>query len=288
MRVHHLDCITQCPYGGRLMDGESGTARLTCHCVLLETPRGLVLIDTGFGLNDVHHPRPRLSPFFLKMNRPQLVESDTAVRQIERLGFSAGDVRHILLSHLDFDHAGGLDDFPEAQIHLLASEREVAFAQRSWLDRQRFRPQQWDSANRWLTYPSSSGESWFGFDAVRELEGVPPEILFIPLFGHTLGHAGIAYHDGRHWSLYAGDAYFYFGEMDPRGYRCTPGLRSYQRLMEQDHKQRIHNQKRLRHLVKTYGREVRVFSAHDLKEFEALRAESGIAPDAVEQPGYVQ
>jgi glyoxylase-like metal-dependent hydrolase (beta-lactamase superfamily II) len=41
------------------------------------------------------------------------LREETAVRQIERLG-SPADVRHILPTHLDFDHAGGLEDLPGA------------------------------------------------------------------------------------------------------------------------------------------------------------------------------
>ena len=81
MRIHHLNCVTMCPPGGRLMDGRAGflgPAALTCHCLLLETDRGLVMIDTGFGLNDVMEPTPRLSKFFLATCRPALNEGQTA------------------------------------------------------------------------------------------------------------------------------------------------------------------------------------------------------------------
>ncbi len=117
MRVHHLDCVSLCPPGGRWFDGRSkvlGRSRLVCHCVLVETDGGLLLVDTGLGLNDVRHPRRRLSPVFRVLLRPRLEEAATALRQIEHLGFRADDVRHIVLTHLDFDHAGGLDDFPAA------------------------------------------------------------------------------------------------------------------------------------------------------------------------------
>jgi glyoxylase-like metal-dependent hydrolase (beta-lactamase superfamily II) len=281
MRVHHLDCVSMCPPGGRLIDGrphrDGSAARLSCHCVLLETDRGLVLLDTGFGLADVHAPRPRLARTFLALNRPRLREEDTAVRQVERLGFDAADVRHVVLTHLDFDHAGGLDDFPEATVHLLAAERDVAFAQRTALDRRRFRPRQWGSAGRWVAYATPrGGDRWFGFECVWELEGLPPEILLVPLPGHTLGHAGIAFHDGGRWALHAGDAYFFRGEMAPRP-RCTPGLRAYQALMEQDRAARLLNQRRLRALAASHRGEVRVFCAHDAVELEALRAHHGAA-----------
>lgn len=273
MRIHHLNCNSMCPLGGRLMDGRHGArgpAVLVCHCLLVEANDGLVLVDTGFGLQDVRQPEERLSRFFLNLCRPQLREENTAVRQIEALGFRAADVRHIVLTHLDFDHAGGLDDFPNARIHLLGSEYEVASRGRTALDRARFRPAQWHHPENFVLYPSERGESWFGFQAVRQLEGLPPEVLFIPLFGHTAGHAGVAIHTGSRWLLHAGDAYFYRGELDPRGYRCTPGLRAYQTMMEQDRDARQENQQRLRNLVRRHGGSVTVFSAHDAIEFQEL------------------
>jgi hypothetical protein len=50
MRIHHVSCGTMCPVGGRLVDGFSRglTAKLVCHCLLVETEQGLVLVDTGF------------------------------------------------------------------------------------------------------------------------------------------------------------------------------------------------------------------------------------------------
>ncbi len=279
MRVHHLNCVTMCPPGGRLMDGRRRPrgvpAALVCHTLLLETDQELVLVDTGFGLEDVRNPRPRLSPFFLKMNRPRLNEEMTALRQIERLGFKAEDVRHIVLTHLDFDHAGGLDDFPTARVHVMAAEAEAAVAQTTWLDRRRFRPQQWSTQPHWVTYPMPRGGSrWFGFECVRDLEGLPPDILLVPLVGHTQGHSGVAVQLSDGWLLHAGDAYFYHEEMNPNRPRCTPGLWAYQELMQKDGRLRKLNQERLRELVRRHDRDVRVFCAHDAREFERLEEDA--------------
>src|SRR5688572_13694688 len=104
MKIHHLNCVSSCPLGGRLMDGRSSSimqrGKLCCHCLLIETASSLVLIDTGFGLRDVANPRARLSSFFLSLMSPDFREEMTAVRQIERLGFRARDVGHIILTHL--------------------------------------------------------------------------------------------------------------------------------------------------------------------------------------------
>ncbi len=252
------------------MDGRSQGLRgkLACRCVVVEGDRGLVLIDTGFGLLDVASPGQRLSRFFLRLLDPDFREELTAVRQIERLGFTARDVRHIVLTHLDFDHAGGLDDFPEATVHLMADELEDATHQRSWLDRQRFRPQQWSSIDRWQPYQLPRGERWFGFEAVRQLVGVPPEILLVPLRGHTIGHAGVAVRDGDAWVMIAGDAYFDHDELDLERPRCPPGLRFYQWMMEKDRGARLENQRRLRELLRDHGDQIQIICSHDPRELE--------------------
>lgn len=105
---------------------------------------------------------------------------------------------------------------------------------------------------------------------MRELAGVPPEILLVPLPGHTLGHAGVAVErTGGSWILQAGDAYFYHAEMDPERPRYTPGLRFYQWMMEQNRRERLLNQRRLRELKRDHARAVRIMSSHDVREFEA-------------------
>jgi glyoxylase-like metal-dependent hydrolase (beta-lactamase superfamily II) len=282
VRIHHLNCISTCPVGGRLMDGRTRSlvarGELALHCTLVECGDALVLIDTGLGLRDVAYPRRRLSGFFLALVKPDFREEMTAVRQIARLGYDPRDVRHIVLSHLDFDHAGGLDDFPHATVHLLRNERDAAARRRTWLDRQRFRPQQWSTRNRWRVYAADGGEPWCGFSRVRALDGVPPEILVLPLVGHTHGHAGVAIESGDHWLLYAADAYFHRGEMDLGRPHCTPGLRFYQWMMEKDRRCRLYNQHRLRELKRVYGDHVVVYSGHDVVEFERLAGRSARVP----------
>jgi glyoxylase-like metal-dependent hydrolase (beta-lactamase superfamily II) len=269
-----------CPIGGKLWDGVSRgmTGQLVCHCLLVETDNsGLVLVDTGFGSRDVEDPYERLSPLFIHTNRIQFDHRYTALEQVRLQGFSPRDVRHIVLTHLDFDHAGGLEDFPKARVHVLQAEADVAEDRRGMIQSRRYRPEQWDEVRNWRFY-NPGGEGWFGFDAVRDLDGLPPEILMIPLPGHTAGHAGIAIGTPDGWLLNAGDAYFHRHEMDPEPH-CTPGLAAYQRLMEMDRPTRLHNQERLRELANDGRSDVRIFCSHDPVELEALsRLSTGWRP----------
>jgi len=273
MHIHYLRCGTDCPIGGPLFDGFSKgpLGLIPCTAQLLETSAGLVLIDTGYGLQDVRQPHPRLSRFFHALLNIRFRVEDTAIHQIRALGYSPADVRHIVLTHLDFDHAGGLEDFPHARIHVMEAERAAAERKRrGFIARRRYRPVQWDDVRDWRTY-QGSGEGWFGFDSVRALDGLPPEILMVPLPGHTLGHAGVAVQAAEGWVLNAGDAYFYRGEMDTAHHSCTPGLRFYQTMMEADREQRLGNQQRLRDLKRQHGGEVTIFCSHDQKELEAMQ-----------------
>jgi glyoxylase-like metal-dependent hydrolase (beta-lactamase superfamily II) len=282
MRIHHLNCASLCPPGGLLVDGRSRglRGRLTCHCLLVEGPDSLVLIDTGLGLRDVFSPHKRLSRLFQTLAHPEIRADLTAARQVESLGFDPQDVRHIVLSHLDCDHAGGLDDFPWATVHLLADEQAAAFS-----GERRYREEQFSTVRRWHPYPVGEGEPWQGFSAVRNLECVPPEILMVPLMGHSAGHAGVAIDRGEEgWLLYAADAYFYREEMSPSA-SCTLGLRAWQWLVEQNHQARRWNQQRLRQLRRTMGDELTLFCAHDPVEFETLAHRRIDRPaDRVEHP----
>ncbi|HEY4554952.1 MAG TPA: MBL fold metallo-hydrolase, partial [Lysobacter sp.] len=255
---------------------------LVCHCLLIETARdGLVLVDTGLGRKDVEHPRERLSRTMRTLLRPRLRPEETADAQVRALGYAPSDVRHIVLTHLDFDHAGGLEDFPHAQVHVYAEELNVANHRNTWIAKRRYRPQQWNRAVQWKTY-IAHGEPWFGFRCVRELHGLPPEILMVPLVGHTYGHCGVAVQRDGRWLLMAGDAYFHRDEVpqhaqahaEPRG---TPGLRLYQRLMDADRRARLLNQAHLRELARMHRGKVDIASAHDPVEFERLRASSALA-----------
>lgn len=85
---------------------------------LIEHPtEGLVLIDCGFDYNHL----PDEMKYGIAASPLQRL-----TRQIERLGYRSEDVRHVVISHLHFDHAGQMGDFPKATFHMRESEWSMA------------------------------------------------------------------------------------------------------------------------------------------------------------------
>src|SRR5258708_35949451 len=121
-----------CPHGARMLAGAGsllGPARLVCHCLLLEGAEGLVLVDTGFGSGDVARRR-QLGMVFNAIVRPVLRADETAAAQLRARGFEPGDVRQIVTTHLDLDHAGCLPDFPDARDHRPGADPAAALQPR--------------------------------------------------------------------------------------------------------------------------------------------------------------
>lgn len=268
MRIHHLNCATLCPVCSRLVNGTGSFfsyGTMICHCLLIESDNNLILVDTGFGLNDIAHPQ-NLSSLFRNFIRPKLHPDETAVEQIKKLGFKTDDVRHIILTHLDLDHAGGIPDFPNAEIHTSIAEYNSAMnGSKSFRENFRYVPKHWSNNPKWKTH-TAEGDKWFGFNAVSALSNKETEILLIPLRGHSNGHCGIAVKTSDKWILHCGDSYFFHEEMSETP-RSNIVLNVFQRIVESDHKARMNNQKRLRELKKNHSNEIEMFCSHDHIEF---------------------
>ncbi|HEX6357832.1 MBL fold metallo-hydrolase [Actinophytocola sp.] len=264
MKIHHLNCGSvrqiEATYDG------PAPAPAVNHCLLIETDSdGLVLVETGLGLADVRNPSETLGADWVRMAQPALDEEETAIRQVAGLGHAPDDVRHVIVTHLDVDHCGGLPDFPQAEVHLLAAELDAAIVEAPSF---RYRPAHWAHQPNWRPYPVEPNQEWFGFTAVQP-KGLPQEIQLIPLGGHTAGHTGVAVHDGTRWLLHCGDAYYYHRELDERP-EPHPVLDIVQQGSEVHHDLRLGTQARLRELVRTHGDEVTVFSAHDPWELSSF------------------
>jgi glyoxylase-like metal-dependent hydrolase (beta-lactamase superfamily II) len=251
MRVHHLNCGSMASPG----------ASVICHVLLIETDNGLVLVDSGFGLLDCADPR-RIGPT-RHVLRPRFDVAETAARQVEALGFHLEDVRHVIATHFDIDHIGGIADFPDAQIHVTAAEALGAMRAPTRTERFRFQPAQWAHGPKVVEH-EPNGEKWRGFAAAKELDAISPGIVLVSLPGHSRGHACVAVDAGHRWVLHCGDAFYFEGTLDGRS-PVPLGIKFSESLIAFDRKAVHDNHARLAELYARREADLMMVSAHDPK-----------------------
>jgi glyoxylase-like metal-dependent hydrolase (beta-lactamase superfamily II) len=260
-----------CPVAGFLLGGSAWRGKMVAHVLLIETDKdGLVLVDTGFGTRDIERKTP-LSRTFRTMVGPTLDPSETAIEQIRARGLDPADVRHIVVTHLDLDHAGGLADFPDAKVHLHAREHAAAMARRHFKERERYLKAHWAHGPRWEVY-TEDGDTWRGLPAIARLRGLDADIGLVPMHGHTRGHSAIIVKNQDRWLVHAGDAYFHRSSVEGSG--AVPfGFAAFERATQMDPAARRASVAALRQLRSAYS-DLDLFCAHDAREYAALATAS--------------
>jgi glyoxylase-like metal-dependent hydrolase (beta-lactamase superfamily II) len=271
LKIHHLNCGTLCPFTGKKIIQKIPFLKkwvtLVCHCLLIETNNELILVDTGLGIKDItHNDRFFSNLLFSNFAKPILDLKETAYHQVINLGLDPKDVKHIIATHLDADHIGGIADFPHAKIHILEQEWQAAFGDKSLFEMTRYLPEQFRHGPIWERY-RVAGDKWNGFEAVRQLTGLPPEILLIPLPGHTRGHAGVVVDTGTSKEFFVGDAYMHRNQLlrkSPPAY-----IPLYNKLIQTDLKAFELNLERLSDL-QDQNDNIEIYCSHDTSEYECM------------------
>lgn len=102
---------------------------------LIEHPKGLILVDTGWdrgispdGVFDKSLQASSLGSRLLPhINLGLLPRGEAIDEQLAKLGLSTSDIDYVVLTHLDCDHACGLHQVADAK-HILVSKDELDFA----------------------------------------------------------------------------------------------------------------------------------------------------------------
>ena len=243
------------------------------HCLLVKEEDQLILIDTGIGLLDTTNPIERIGKQLIDIVGYRFEESKTAVRQIEQLGLDPENVRDCIISHLDNDHIGGLADFPNATVHV--SEEEL---------------NNFHSGNaRYLQVPlahqpvirtyAKGTADWFGFEARKIFADIETGIFLVPLFGHTLGHCGVALQVENRWLFYIGDAYYMRAELTDEHHPVN----ELAKLRADDNDLRMATLDKIRTFMRDHP-EIEVFGYHDIEEFNRFRVEAKAGANASKRP----
>jgi glyoxylase-like metal-dependent hydrolase (beta-lactamase superfamily II) len=172
------------------------------NCLLIETPSGRVLVETGIG--------DRLDD---KTRTMRGYDGPWIVPALETAGFLPESINVVAMSHLHFDHAGGLlradgeRAFPHATIVAQKAEWEVALGDNPRLVASYVQPEL-QLVRDW------GAEGWA--DGERELL---PGVSVIPTGGHSTGHQAIVVRgtgDGARPLVFLGDLFMRPWGANPR------------------------------------------------------------------------
>ncbi|WP_052692410.1 MBL fold metallo-hydrolase [Gordonia sihwensis] len=190
MTVHLFDVAPLRP----LFGGEVPTQALVIV-------RGNTVIAVDVGYPEAVFADPSLIGFEARFLRLPPRPDAALVRRLASIGIRPDQVTDIVLTHLHSEHAAGIVDFPDAMVHVSATELAIA-TDGSVRSRISYRQRFFAHGPRWR--PHDGGSEWFGVLGCSE---IADGIVLVPLPGHTAGHCGVAVRleDGA-WLLHTGDA----------------------------------------------------------------------------------
>ena len=171
---------------------ELNRVELSLNCLLIETPEGNVLIDTG--IND--KLKDRFKEIY-KMDR-----DITFVESLNRMGFKPENIDFVINTHLHFDHCGGNTIKKDGKLIPTFPNAKYIVQKQEWSDAT-------DSNER--TKASYLKENFMPVKESGQLmlvDGnyeVLPGIKMIMTNGHTKGHQSVLIESKGEKAIYLGD-----------------------------------------------------------------------------------
>jgi glyoxylase-like metal-dependent hydrolase (beta-lactamase superfamily II) len=171
-----------------MLEGDTGRMRMPVAAFLIEHPRGTVVFDAGMH-PELEHDTTRLRSTAGLFDIEQS-PSSTLTGQLADAGVAPDDVAVAIVSHLHFDHCGGLGELPAARVVVQQAEWDIAF-DAGLVDFGVYNPGDFDL-----------GHDRQAIDGEHDVFG-DGALQIIPTPGHTAGHQSLLV-DGE--TLLVGDA----------------------------------------------------------------------------------
>jgi glyoxylase-like metal-dependent hydrolase (beta-lactamase superfamily II) len=152
------------------------------YAYVLEHDDGHIVIDTGLS------SRAKGMPGFLKriFVMPELTADDEIGPAMRRAGLRPEDVRLVIPTHLDVDHAGGVGHFPNAEIVVHRPEWEHS---KTFGGKQRYQPKIWPEG--WAPKVYDLDPETFGPFATSKKVTDKGDIRLVPIPGHSVAQVGV-------------------------------------------------------------------------------------------------
>jgi len=177
VRVFALECGWLTGPAALFLEGEPGEVRAPIPAFLVRHPKGDVLFDTGMHPAVGTDPRGRLGALADVFTAEYPADAAVTAR-LGAMDVDPGRLRWVVLSHLHFDHAGGLAGLPNATVVVQRREWEAG----SDADGQ--------AANSFDPADYDHGHTLRLVDGEHDLFG-DGRIVCLPTHGHTPGHQSL-------------------------------------------------------------------------------------------------
>ncbi|MFL5845857.1 MAG: N-acyl homoserine lactonase family protein [Solirubrobacteraceae bacterium] len=153
---------------------------------LVEHPEhGPILIDTGFDPVVATNPAQNLGRVGAKMFSP-IIDLVPVSEQLRARGIDPAAIKTVVMTHLHFDHASGIGQFPGAEF--VVERREHAAVKAGLL--KGYMPAHLEASENWRLLDLDQDPAADGFDHVHDLLGDGSiRLAFTP--GHTDGHCSV-------------------------------------------------------------------------------------------------
>lgn len=185
---------------------KSGWLPVPIPAFLIDHPSaGPILVDCALHASVASDPKDSLGRLGAALYSVRMEPEQAIPAQLEALGVDPHGVRIVVMTHLHYDHASGISQFPEATFVVTGSEWETA-SEGGFRDG--YRTRQFDYAFDWRTidYEHADVDSFASFGRSFDLLG-DGSIRLVSTPGHTLGHQSLVLRlGGGRELLLAGDA----------------------------------------------------------------------------------
>jgi glyoxylase-like metal-dependent hydrolase (beta-lactamase superfamily II) len=224
----------QLKLGRALLSGQPA-ARVPCPAFLIRHPSaGAILVDTGLHPSISTDPRENFGVLGTRFAKPELEPGLDLPAQLRQRGLSAAEIPVVVMTHLHYDHASGISEFPQATFVLSDAEWEAATTDRRPALRG-YRPAHYDFAFDYRTVDFTRGgiSSYATFGRTFDLfSDGSIRLAYTP--GHSAGHISVIARLSRRDFVIGGDAVYTQRQMEDAPLPPRPvDMHQYRRSLQE-------------------------------------------------------